>query len=66
LPVQVQLKRRPAGVDAVLQHITQRLPQRSNLLVAQARDRPQWVDLGPPQRRLHVHIPDAGEAVLVQ
>jgi len=46
LTEQVQLERCPARIDAALQHIAQRLPQRGDLCVAKARDRPQRMDLG--------------------
>jgi hypothetical protein len=62
LAVQVQLERRTAGVDAALQRIAQRLPERGDPVIGQARDRPQPEDLGFPQRVLDIDVADAGWA----
>ena len=66
LPVQVQLERCPAGVDAALQNIAQCLPQRRDLVGGQGWDRPQGMDPGPPGGRLDVNVADARDPVLIE
>ena len=64
--VQVELPRAAAVVNALLQRLPKRPPQRSHLVVVQRVDRPQRVDARLEQRILDVDVADAGDPLLVE
>jgi len=66
LAVQIQLPRAATVVDALLERLLERLPQRRHLVIAQRVDAPQRVDPRLEKRILDVDGAATGDALLVE